>query len=665
MKATEFRVENFRNIEDSNWIPLDDNVTAFVGRNEAGKTALLKALHLFNPATSERFNPKQDYPRDRYARDWPSPDAEKSWPVCHVRFTIGDDLRSRISSLLLANEDPPTRVTVTRNYDHSLHYRYEPTLRDDVIGNGPVDNALKNLATSARRYREPREELANWANDKRAQLKNTHHEPLVDEIRVLHDEVDNYVDEATAAAIKRFQDRLDVLIDRSDALDQVSELIEQEMPVFIYFENYGVLDSAVSLPRFVEDLDRTPHDPRIRTLNAMFKHANLDPHFIADTDDKEERAIRLNTASIEISNGFSSWWKNRRHKIRYHADGGYFRIYVADDLRQDVDIELEARSKGFQWFFSFYLVFMAESDDRHRNAILLLDEPGLHLHPTTQQELIGFFDELAKFNQLIYTTHSPFLIDGNNIHRIRAVVESERGNAAVSVNNWPNDRDTIFPVEAAASFAILEGLFKYQKNLLVEGYTDYYYLHALSQECAKLRRHTLPDGILITPCGGASLVSPLASMFLARKVRPVILLDDDQTGRSRSQALLQKLYSGHTSHILLLGEVFEIDDKDVEMEDVFGEELILGSLRKALNVVIHITEEDRREVESSKNRSLPQIIKATAKRTNIHLPKNWKHTVATWIVSALARGDVAIDGSTADRADRLMKAIEDRVGKTS
>ena len=102
MKATEFRVENFRNIEDSNWIPLDDNGTAFVGRNEAGKTALLKALHLFNPATSERFNPKQDYPRDRYARDWPSPDAEKSWPVCHVRFTIGDDLRSRISSLLLA-----------------------------------------------------------------------------------------------------------------------------------------------------------------------------------------------------------------------------------------------------------------------------------------------------------------------------------------------------------------------------------------------------------------------------------------------------------------------------------------------------------------------------------------------------------------------------------
>jgi len=683
MKAIRFRVENFRNIEDSGWIPLD-NVTAFVGRNEAGKTALLKALHLFNPATSERFSPKQDYPRDRYARDWSSPDAEMNWPVCHVEFTIDEDLRSRISSLLLATENPPIRVTITRNYDHSLRYDYQPALRDDVIGSGPVDQALKNLAASARRYREPRRELAKWANDKRTQLKTMHHGTLVDAIRVLHNEVDNYADETTADAIERFQGRLDVLIDRSDALDQVSKLIEQEMPVFIYFENYGVLDSAVWLPRFVEDLDRTPHDPRIRTLNAMFKHAGLDPHLIAELDDvqqstedpdgldlddqrekKEERAIRLNSASIEISGKFSSWWKQRRHKIRYHADGDYFRIYVADDRRPDVDIELEARSKGFQWFFSFYLVFLVESDDQHRNAVLLLDEPGLHLHPTAQQELIDFFDELAKSNQLIYTTHSPFLIDGNNLHRIRPVVEKESGNTTVSVSNWPADRDTMFPVEAAAGYAIMKGLFKHQKNLLVEGITDYHYLHALSQECAKLGRHALPDGIVVTPSGGTKYIGHLASLFLGHEARPVILLDDDESGRNRNQALQRGSFSDNANDILLLGEVLGIDDKDVEMEDVVGEKLILRSMREALNLVIDITKEDRRGEDSSKKRSLPQTIEATAKRNNIHLPTRWKLSVATWIVSALARGDVTIDASTADRADQLMKTIGDRLGKAS
>ena len=685
MKATKFRVENFRNIEDSGWIPLG-NVTAFVGRNEAGKTALLKALHLFNPATSERFSPKQDYPRDRYARDWTSPDDEKSLPVCHVEFTIDQDLRSSISSLLLANEAPPTRVIITRNYDHSLHYRYEPTLRDDIIGSGTVDTALKNLAASARRYREPRRELAEWANEQRTQLKNDnmYHATLVDTIRVLHDEVDNYADDTTADAIERFQDRLDVLINRSDAVDHVSELIKQEMPIFIYFENYGVLDSAVWLPRFIEDLDRTPHDPRIRTLNAMFRQANLDPHLIAELDDvqqrtgdpddpylddqrdkKEERAIRLNSASIEISEKFSSWWKQRRHKIRYHADGDYFRIYVADDRRQDVDIELEARSKGFQWFFSFYLVFMAESVDQHRNAILLLDEPGLHLHPTAQQELIDFFDELAKSNQLIYTTHSPFLIDGNNLHRVRPVVEKENGNATVSVGNWPADRETMFPVEAAAGYAIMKGLFKHQKNLLVEGITDYHYLHALSQECAKLGRHTLPDGIVVTPCGGTKYIGHLASLFLGHEARPVILLDDDEAGRNRNQALIGNLFSDNATDILLLGKVFGIDDKDVEMEDVVGEELILRSLHEALDVVVEITEEDRREEGSSRNRSLIQTIRTAARRDNIHLPKDWKLPVATWIVSALARGDITIDKSTTDRADRLLRAIGDRLGKAS
>lgn len=684
MKAIRFRVENFRNIEDSGWIPLND-VTAFVGRNEAGKTALLKALHLFNPATSERFIPKQDYPRDRYVRDWPSPDDEKDWPVCHVEFIIDEDLQSRISSLLPANECPPARVIVTRHYDHSLHYEYEPPLRADTIDNEQVTDALRNLAASAQRYREPRKDLATWANDKRTQIMQddeaVHHEDFVDTLCSLHNEANNYADDVTVAAVERFQGRLDALIGRNEALEQVSDLVSQEMPIFIYFENYGVLDSAVWLPRFVEDLDRTPHDARIRTLNAMFKHANLDPRLITELDDmrpnvddpdnlddhqakKDERAIRLNSASIEISNKFSSWWKQRRHKIRYHADGGYFRIYVADDRKQDVDIELEARSKGFQWFFSFYLVFLVESEDQHKNAILLLDEPGLHLHPTAQQELIVFFDELAKSNQLIYTTHSPFLIDGNNLHRIRPVVEEENGTSAVSVNSWPADRETMFPVQAAAGYAIMKSLFKHQKNLLVEGITDYHYLHALSQESVRLGRHALPDDIVVTPCGGTSNIGYLASLFRGHEARPVILLDDDEAGRNRGRALLRNLFGDRTGAVLVLGNILGIDDRDVEMEDIVGENLILKSLREALGMVFEIEEEDRRG-ESSRDRSLPHTIKAATERNGIQLPEGWKLSVAIWIVSALAKGDIAIEDSTASRADRLFDAIRGSLSEAS
>ena len=69
-------------------------------------------------------------------------------------------------------------------------------------------------------------------------------------------------------------------------------------------------------------------------------------------------------------------------------------------------------------------------NERHKDAILLLDEPGLHLHPTAQQELMAFFETLSEDNPLVYTTHSPFLIDGERIHRIRPVTEDETGHSA-------------------------------------------------------------------------------------------------------------------------------------------------------------------------------------------------------------------------------------------
>ena len=290
-------------------------------------------------------------------------------------------------------------------------------------------------------------------------------------------------------------------------LEQLNEAIEDELPVFIYFEDYGILDSAVYLPRFLEDLSTDPEDPRIRTIDAMFKHVQLTAAEVADlgqektaaaqsagqtvTEDtiqsdqerKELRSVKLNSASLDISNKFSQWFGQRQHKIKYQADGQYFRIWVSDDRRPDVDIELESRSKGFQWFFSFYLVFLVESDEGHKDAILLLDEPGLHLHPTAQQELISFFENLAKDNPLIYTTHSPFLIDGERIHRIRPVTEDDTGHSRISVYSWPKDRETIFPLQAAAGYAMLRGLFQHKKNVLVAGLTDYLYLHGLNLCC--------------------------------------------------------------------------------------------------------------------------------------------------------------------------------------
>jgi len=459
---------------------------------------------------------------------------------------------------------------------------------------------------------------------------------------------------------------------------QVTEIIKKSLPVFIYFENYGILDSAIYLPRFLEDFARDPTSPRIRTVNAMFKHVQLTAQGIADLgqeqaapirqagqkpgdeviakdqERKEERAIKLNSASIDISKRFSDWWKQRRHKIRYHADGDYFRIWVADDKRPDVEIELESRSKGFQWFFSFYLVFLVESDDGHRDAVLLLDEPGLDLHPTAQQELISFFARLAEKNQMMYTTHSPFLIDGEHLHRVRPVTEDETGHSRISTE-WPRDRETIFPLQAAAGYAMVRGLFQHKQNVLVEGMSDYYYLHGLSLLCVASGRTGMPDEIYVTPCGGAKMVGNLAALFLGQNVRPLILLDSDQAGRVRRDSLMKELYVGHVEEVIMLGDVF--NTADCEIEDLLGEAIVLPELNKFVSKPIKIEKQDR-----AKGVLVDQI-KSAAGRLGVELPDGWKVEVARRLVTQWATKPDSVPAAVLDKASTLFTTMREHFAR--
>ena len=296
-----------------------------------------------------------------------------------------------------------------------------------------------------------------------------------------------------------------------------------------------------------------------------------------------------------------------------------------------MEIELKSRSKGFQWFFSFYLVFLVEAQEGHKDAILLLDEPGLHLHPTAQQELIAFFERLAVDNPLIYTTHSPFLIDGEHLHRVRPVKEDETGHSQISVDTWPEDRETIFPLQAAAGYAMVKGLFQHKKNVLVEGLSDYLYLHSFNLLCHALGRTGLPDDIYLTPCGGTKNMGYVASLFLGQEVRPVVLLDSDDAGRERHKALLKELYAGHENALLLLSDVLGIEE--CETEDFIGEAVLIPALKQLLAKSFTLNAEDR------KKGSIIDQIKAAAVRHQIDLPDGWKGELARQLVMEWAKTD--------------------------
>lgn len=693
MKAIRFRVQNFRNIDDSGWIPIE-RVTNFVGRNESGKTTLLKALHKFNPATPEPYDAQRDFPRDRYTRDYIATGSNgRDWPVCSVAFDLPADLKAKIANI--TNQEAPDEAILTRYYDESLSFSYGPELAETPLRPDVLVKALAAFASAARRLQAPsaeqeeataslRTSLATWTtawSDKLKPVPNLRDPQGSKLLEKLRNEAESKSNPQTADMVEALQNAISPLLDTAKAgpiLSRVNQAVEEALPVFIYFENYGILDSAIWLPRFLEDFKRNPSDARVRTINAMFHHVGLDPKEIAalgteeaqkqrvagqqptsetiakDQRKKEERAIRLNSASLDISSRFSSWWSQRRHKIRYHADGDYFRVWIADDRRPDVEIELEARSKGFQWFFSFYLVFLVESEEGHKDAILLLDEPGMHLHPTAQQELIGFFESLSEKNQLLYSTHSPFLVDGEHLHRVRPVTEDATGHSRVDVETWPKDRETIFPLQAAAGYAMIRGLFRHQKNVLVEGISDYYYLHALSQQCAAVKRASLPSGVYVTACGGTKLVGQLASLFLGQDVRPLVLLDGDEAGRIRRDALMKELYAGHQSAVLMLDEVLGRTGEEVEIEDILGEDILLPALKSLVGKSIKLTEADRN------TGSLPSAVKAAAKRLGIDLPEAWKPTVAAHLVAEWAEKGVQLPDTVVSRAEALFKAISER-----
>jgi AAA ATPase domain len=148
MRAVGFRIQNFRNIDDSGWIPLE-RVTNFVGRNESGKTALLKALHKFNSATSEAYDPLKEFPRDRYTRDYVAGGSNGgNWPVCSVKFELPEDLRRDVQ-----NEGKVANLAIlTRHYDNSLTVAYEPPLQGEPLS---ADHKLGHLMIVSNRQHHP------------------------------------------------------------------------------------------------------------------------------------------------------------------------------------------------------------------------------------------------------------------------------------------------------------------------------------------------------------------------------------------------------------------------------------------------------------------------------------------------------------------------------
>jgi AAA ATPase-like protein len=612
MRLDEFRVQNYKKVRDTGWVECRD-LTVLVGKNEAGKSAIFRGLSKLNPSDGERYDGLKEFPRSRFTTEFTTDD----WPVVSACLLLSPEEQAELVKLCPALVGV-THVVCTRHYSWKLAVEFAPPVSPAAVSCPELAQAIDNLSSGILDLTAPEGRGDALGALKQAAKKalETARSTIPAEGLITEAQAKAAIDAVRVHSNEPWQkDLLEPHLEPLYGLSKraVVEVQLQEartwvgthLPKFVYFDRYDVLEAAIHIPLFLDEIAKNIKLREHRVTHCLFKHVGLDlkqmlslgvyatgqPLQEAVRRTLDESAIRANSASICMTNRFRDWWEQRRHQFRYDFQGEYFRIWVSDDLDPS-EIELDQRSQGLQYFFSFYLVFLVESEGEHQNAILLLDEPGLHLHGTAQAKVVQFLAKLSKDNQTLYSTHSPFMIDADHLERTRAVYEGEDGTTKVSGDVWPRDKDSLFPLQAALGYQLAQALFIGKRQTIVEGISDYWLLKALSDILPGRGFTGLRQDVILLPAGGLTHLLPLASMLIGHHVEVAALLDGDEPGRREGKKLVDKLLAGQDRKCLFLGDFTGFTE--AEVEDLFLEPDYFSAVQAAYpGVVLDFTAEER------------------------------------------------------------------------
>jgi hypothetical protein len=327
--------------------------------------------------------------------------------------------------------------------------------------------------------------------------------------------------------------------------------------------------------------------------------------------------LDMNDASLTLTNQLAEHWSQRRYQVRFEADGYHLIAFVSDEV-QPALVPLNERSKGFQWFFSFDVTFLYETNATFKNAIILLDEPGLHLHAAAQRDLLKRIREYAKGNQLIYTTHMPFMIDMERLDNIRVCSENKDHGTKVSPDFYTADEHARFPLQAALGLSISQSLFIGPFNLVVEGVTDFWLLSTMAAILRSEGRPSLDERIVITPSGGATKAAYVGTMLQGQQLNVVVLLDSDPEGQRVADGLI-KQWIMKDRHVLLLGQLLGRTD-EATIEDLFPVDFYLQYVNRAYEKELGGKPLSEAEVSGSAHpqivRRIDEALKARGLQTN-------------------------------------------------
>jgi hypothetical protein len=482
MKLKSMQVKNFKCVEDSARFDVCP-VTCLVGKNEAGKTSLLEALHKLNPDVSElgEFDVLLEYPR-----------------------------RRRKEYERRAGAEP----------DDALITRWELENKDvkaleETLGPGAVRSRIVKI----RKGYYPGQ---RWAFEG-AESSQEHPLPA-----------------------------------------PVQAKLEGLLPKLLYFSKCNIMDGRIAIDYIIKKQELGKLLGPERVFLALLDLVGTRPEHLTSIESSEELIADLEAASAPITDQISRYWRqNTSLRVCFQLHPGkpqdpppFDKGQVLEtrilNTRHNLTLNFDERSTGFAWFFSFLVWFSQVKRTFGDNLFVLLDDPGIGLHAKAQEDLLRYISlELEPHYQVIYTTHSPFMVDANNLARARTVEDiivtgddgmEEYLGTKVGEKIFSTNPDTLIPLRAALGYEITRSMGG-KKTLLVESLTDAMYLTWFSRRLAERGRTGLASDWSIVPCGGGERVGAFLGLFGASKGNVAVLMDvvggQQRLGQLRESELLR------------------------------------------------------------------------------------------------------------------------------
>ena len=551
------RVENFKCIDDSTEFSIR-SLTALVGKNESGKTALLKALYRINPILPvDGSFLDTEYPRRRWAayrqRKASAPDR-----VVTATWRLEEPDIAVVNDLLGPDVLPGYTVAVTRGYDNRLEWQI------DVDERRAVSNLMRRAKLDADELR------SLWSATTVAEL--------VQALQTV---------ETPSPAQRALMLEAEERHAGGPLAEQVAAMLEKRLPRFLYFAEYHRLPGEVS----IDELMRRKAANELTVVDTIFlallELANTTPEDLQDIDQFEYLVAELEAVSQRITRDVMEYWsQDRSLEVDFRCDAarphdpppfntGYVMRTRIRNTRHRITLGFDERSAGFIWFFSFLVWLSHIRRDQGADYVILLDEPGLGLHARAQIDMMRFIREkLLPAHQVIYTTHSPFMIDGEHLDGLRTVEDSSDGETVLGTKVGDRvlstDPDTLFPIRAALAYDVARRVVTGPQTLLVDRPSDVLYLKWFSRELQLQGRAHLAPAWSLVPVGGLDSIAPFVSLFAGQEQQIAVLTDGLMSHPHRLDGLWER---GMLQFGRILRPALYTDREDAQLEDLLGRSL--------------------------------------------------------------------------------------------